>query len=171
MANTNKAQHWIDKLQLQKHVEGGSFKEVYKAALLLPQEVLTQHHKGARAGSTAIYFLLKHDEFSAFHRIASDEVWHHYDGDVISIYEITENGTIHKHLLGKELDKGETFIVVIPAGSWFGARVEVPGGYGLCGCTVAPGFDFSDFELADRQSLTRQYPAHAEIITALTRIS
>jgi predicted cupin superfamily sugar epimerase len=90
------------------HVEGGAFRETYRADMLLPQNILTAGHKGERAVSTAIYFLLQAGEFSAFHRIASDELWHHYDGNALSIYEITASGVLLKHLLGKNLDMGET---------------------------------------------------------------
>jgi len=118
---------------------------------------------------TSIYFLLEHGEFSAFHRIASDELWHHYDGGTACIYEILPDGTLVRHLLGTEADAMP--FVVIKAGSWFGSRVEVPGSYTLCGCTVAPGFDFDDFELADRAELTSLHPRHAAIIAELTRLS
>lgn len=162
------AQYWKEKLQLTSHVEGGAFREIYRSSLELPQNVLTPAHNGKRAASTSIYFLLEYGDFSAFHRIASDELWHHYDGAPLCIYEINASGELQKHLLGKDIDKGESPQVVIPAGSWFGSRVEVEDGYTLCGCTVAPGFDFDDFELADRVILSEEYPLHKDIITELT---
>lgn len=162
------AEYWRNKLELITHVEGGAFKETYRSAMVLPQQILTDEHKGDRAASTSIYFLLEYGEFSAFHRIASDEVWHHYDGDVLCVYEIKENGTLVKHLLGKDIDKGEHPQVVIEAGSWFGSRVEVADGYTLCGCTVAPGFDFADFELASDTGLINKYPQHTDLIKSLT---
>src|SRR5882762_7179018 len=134
------AAYWKEQLQLIDHIEGGSFKEVYKSTLVLPQSALTPAHKGNRAASTAIYFLLDHGEFSAFHRIASDELWHFYDGDNLCIYEIKEDGKLIKHLLGLNIEKGEIPTVLIEAGSWFASRVETLNGYCLCGCTVAPGF-------------------------------
>lgn len=162
------AAYWKEKLGLTGHVEGGAFKEVYRSAMTIPQNALTGGHKGDRAASTGIYFLLEYGEFSSFHRIASDELWHFYDGCVLCVYEIKPSGELVKHLLGKDIDSGERPQLVIPAGSWFGSRVEQEGGYTLCGCTVAPGFDFADFELADRQTLTNQYPQHEEIIRSLT---
>ncbi len=161
------AQYWINKLNLTPHVEGGAYGEVYRAGLLLPHSTLTTAHHGDRNAMTSIYFLLQHGEFSAFHRIASDELWHHYDGGPLCIYEITTDGTLKRHLLG--IEEGATPFVMIPAGSWFGSRVEKGGSFTLCGCTVAPGFDFADFQLADRQVLAAQYPAHATIITEMTR--
>lgn len=116
---------------------------------------------------TGIYFLLQQGEFSAFHRIASDELWHHYDGGALHIYEILPDGQLVTHVLGTE---GEALpFAVIRAGSWFASRVARGNDYTLCGCTVAPGFDFSDFELAERSALQQQYPQHTGIIAELTR--
>lgn len=163
------AAYWKEKLQLQSHIEGGAYREIYRSSLILPQAVLTPAHHDKCNASTGIYFLLEHGEFSAFHRIASDELWHHYDGAVLSIYEIDKEGQLTRHLLGKDVEKGAFPQIVIPAGSWFGSRVEVPDAYTLCGCTVAPGFEFNDFELADRAQLSAAYPAHTDIIHELTR--
>lgn len=160
------AQYWIDRLALAAHVEGGAFSEIYRSELMLPKEVLTQAHGGHRNAMTSIYFLLQQGQFSAFHRIASDELWHHYDGDTLHIYEITPDGALHTHLLGVEGNANP--FAVIRAGSWFGSRVEAPGLYCLCGCTVAPGFDFADFELATRASLVSSFPAHSHIIDQMT---
>ena len=161
------AQYWVDKLSLEPHVEGGAYREVYRTALTLPQNVLTEHHKGPRNAMTNIYFLLEYWQFSAFHRIASDELWHHYDGGTLTIYEITPDGLLHTHLLGME---GAALpFAAISAGSWFASRVETPETFALCGCTVAPGFDFADFELADRNTLMSAFPAHEDTIRQLTR--
>ncbi len=162
------AQYWKDKLELISHVEGGAFREVYRSTLELPQNTLTPEHKGNRAAATGIYFLLEYGEFSSFHRIASDELWHFYDGVSLCVYEIKQDGELVKHLLGKDIDKGERPQITIEAGSWFGSRVETEGGYTLCGCTVSPGFDFSDFELAERNALQNEYPQHKAIIEQLT---
>lgn len=168
MKNRYNAQYWKDRLNLESHVEGGSFREIYRAEHVLPKEVLKPGHNGERAASTSIYFLLEYGQISALHRIASDELWHHYDGTALCIYEIQTDGKLIKHLLGKDFDNGERPQVIIPAGSWFGSRVEEEGGYTLCGCTVAPGFDFADFELADKEALIQQYPQHGTIINELT---
>jgi len=161
------AKYWIDRLSLNPHVEGGAFSEIYRSELLLPQNVLSDEHKGARNAMTSIYFLLETGQFSAFHRIASDELWHHYDGGILIIYEITPDGRLVTHKLGTEDDANP--FAVIKAGSWFGSRVEMPASYTLCGCTVAPGFDFADFELADRDALSAIYPTYRAIISELTR--
>lgn len=163
------ASFWIDHLKLIEHIEGGAFTEVYRSELTLPQSALPGTFNGNRAASTSIYFLLQYGQFSAFHRIASDEVWHFYQGDSLQVYEIQENGKLIVHRLGSNPDLGETFQCVIRSGSWFGSRTEVPNGYSLVGCTVAPGFDFEDFELAERNSLIQQYPQHTVLIESLTR--
>lgn len=169
MDNKYNAGYWKEQLQLITHVEGGAFKEVYRSPLTLSQSAIGEPHTGDRAASTSIYFLLEYGEFSAFHRIASDEIWHLYDGVGVCIYEITAEGALKKHVLGKDIAKGKQPQVMIPAGSWFASRVEQEGGYALCGCTVAPGFDFADFELAERNKLQAMYPEHMEIIEELTR--
>ena len=96
-------------------------------------------------------------------------MWHYYDGAVLRIYEIQPDGTLLMHKLGLDIEAGEQPQILIPAGSWFASRVEVAGAYCLCGCTVVPGFDFADFELAQKSVLQQQYPQHASIIDELTR--
>lgn len=157
------AAYWRETLQLTQHVEGGSFRETYRAPLVLQQPA------GPRAASTGIYFLLEDGEFSAFHRIASDEMWHFYDGVTLHIYEIKPDGTLHVHRLGRDHAQGEQLQLVIPAGSWFASSVEETGGFALVGCTVAPGFDFADFELAEKAALSKLFPQHAGLIGLLTR--
>jgi Uncharacterized conserved protein len=131
--------------------------------------LVLQQPAGPRAASTGIYFLLEDGEFSAFHRIASDEMWHFYDGVTLHIYEIKPNGTLHVHRLGRDITQGEQLQLVIPGGSWFASSVEETGGFALVGCTVAPGFDFADFELAERAALSQLFPQHAGLIGMLTR--
>ena len=159
------AKYWIDKLELQHHVEGGSFNEVYRAPLIF-------HPKGfdgPRNACTSIYFLLEQGQFSAFHKIRSDEVWHFYAGDSLVVFEINLNGELVTHRLGPDPAKQESFQCVIEAGSWFASRVADNGEYALVGCTVSPGFDFQDFELAERESLSHLYPTHRDLIHSLTR--
>jgi uncharacterized protein len=163
------AAYWIEKLQLARHIEGGSFREVYRSAMKIPKKSLPVLFQGDRNVSTSIYFLLERGQFSAFHRIASDEGWHFYYGDPLLIYEISHSGELTVHRLGSDAEKGEVFQTMVQAGSWF-ASVPADGGeYSLVGCTVAPGFDFAEFELADRETLSRQYPKYKELIGALTR--
>ena len=163
------AAYWIEKLALTAHVEGGAFREVYRSELNLPKTILPLFFQGSRSASTSIYFLLAAGQFSAFHRIASDELWHFYYGDPLHVYEIGHNGRLHTHVLGSDPEKGEAFQTVVKAGSWF-ASAPAPGSeYALVGCTVAPGFDFADFELANREALSGQYQEHADLISKYTR--
>lgn len=163
--------YWVDRLQLQPHPEGGFYRETYRAGLMLPESSLPETYGGDRAASTAIYFLLTGTAFSAFHRIRSDELWHFYSGITLTIHIIEPAGHYREIRLGRDLDRGETPQAVVPAGCWFGASLpgRDPEAYALVGCTVAPGFDFADFEMAQQEELAAMYPQHRMIIEKLTR--
>jgi uncharacterized protein len=163
-----KAEYWIKHFQLIQHVEGGWFSEIYRSSLLFSKECLPLAFAGQRNACTHIYFLLEKKGFSAFHRIQSDELWHFYEGDPLIIYEIEADGQVKQHLLGNDPEKGQSFFHLIKAGNWFGSTVAPGGEYGLAGCTVSPGFDFADFELADKEELLKKYPQHAHLIRRLT---
>lgn len=161
------AQYWVESLHLVSHPEGGFYKETYRATENISGNALPQRFAGDRSFSTAIYFLLRSGECSRFHRIKSDEIWHFHAGTALAIHVLKDNRhVIHK--LGPNPEFGESLQVVIPANCWFGATVIQPDSYTLSGCTVAPGFDFQDFELADRKTLTILFPAFEEIIKKLT---
>jgi predicted cupin superfamily sugar epimerase len=163
------ARHWIEALQLGPHPEGGYFRQVYRSAELIAREHLPGRFNGDRAFSTSIYFLLAGDDFSALHRIRQDEVWHFYDGSSLTIHAIDPEGRYVARQLGRGVQHGESLQVVIPAGHLFGATVNDSQSYALVGCTVAPGFDFDDFELPSRDVLVQQYPQHQQLIERLTR--
>jgi uncharacterized protein len=162
------AQQWIQRLQLEPHPEGGWFRQTYRAPLTLPHAALSSH-VGDRAASTAIYFLLAGDQFSAFHRLRSDEVWHFYAGSELIVHVIGPDGTYSEILLGNDMQASQQFQAVVPSGCWFGSSLRHPGTYALVGCTVAPGFDFADFEMAKRAELIAHYPQHRAMIERLTR--
>lgn len=164
----NQETRWVDKLGLVPHPEGGWYKEVYRSEDSIGAAGLPERFGGARSFSTSIYFLLAGDHFSAFHRIKSDELWHFYAGDGLTVHIIAPDGELSTIELGNKPEEGETFQGVVPAGSWFAAEPK-GGGYGLVGCTVAPGFDFADFEMADRETLQAEFPQHRELIKRLTR--
>lgn len=165
--NMQTAQYYINHLNMVHHIEGGAFSEVYRSALILPQQVLTIDHNADRNAMTHIYFLLQAGEFSALHRIASDELWHYYDGDPLDVFEILPDGRLVTHRLGRA--EGCTLFCAIAAGSWFGSRVAQGAVYSLVGCTVAPGFDFADFELAEKEVLQQLFPQHSSLIQEMTR--
>jgi len=163
------ADGWIEKLGLIAHPEGGYYREVYRSADLLKASCLPAPFEGERSVSTAIYYLLEQNDFSAFHRINSDEIWHHYAGGILTIYSIEPGlGELSIQYLGVDDDKS-TPMLVIPHGHWFAAQPAQNCDFVLVGCTVAPGFDFADFQLAERKTLTNQFPQHADLINALTR--
>lgn len=161
--------YWIERLKLQAHPEGGYFSETYRSEGDIPKSVLPDGFTGSRSYSTAIYFLLPGSTFSAFHRIESDELWHFYDGNPLSIFYFDHNDTLREEVLGNDLERGQSLQVLVPAGVWFASRCHEPEGFTLAGCTVAPGFDFEDFTLARADDLLQRYPNDAEIIHTLTR--
>ena len=165
---STEAQYWIEQLALLPHPEGGYYKETYRSQEEINSGSLPTRFNGARNFSTAIYFLLSSEDRSLFHRIKSDELWHFHKGSSLSIYVLSDNG-IKIHLLGDNPVKGESLQVTIPANTWFGAQVNEPDSYTLAGCTVAPGFDFNDFELAKRDELLHEFPACKEVVIQLTK--
>ena len=163
------AKYWIEKLGLEPHPEGGYFRQTYRSEIAIAREALPAGFTGARAASTAIYFLLEGKNFSAFHRLRSDEVWHFYAGEPLMVHVINPAGTYSAIRLGRDLDAGEIPQVVVPAGCWFASHVVGWKSFAVVGCTVAPGFDFEDFEMARRAELVARYPEQREWIERLTR--
>jgi uncharacterized protein len=163
------AQSWIDGLQLRRHPEGGWFRETYRSGELMSRAALPPRFGGDRAFSTAIYFLLDGDDFSALHRIKQDEVFHFYDGSALYLHVIDPLGNYSMVMVGRDLSAGQMPQAVVNAGCLFGATVSDPRSYSLVGCTVAPGFDFADFEMPDREEICRQFPQHQQVIERLTR--
>ena len=159
----------VDFYQLQPHPEGGFYKETYRSKESISHPGLPERFKGERSFSTAIYFLLPAGHFSAFHRIKSDELWHFYAGVALNIYVINVEGTLTLINLGADILNGETMQAIVPAGCWFASRPAKSTGYCFAGCTVSPGFDFADFELAKDEELTQRYPQHKELINSLCR--
>lgn len=163
------AQELVETLRLARHPEGGFFRETYRASESIARDALPARFGGARAFGTAIYFLIEDGDFSALHHIASDEVWHFYLGDPLSVVEIDAHGRLTETLLGHDVGRGERPQHVVLAGNVFGARLAAGGAYALVGCTVAPGFDFADFALSERRELCARFPTHARTIEDLTR--
>lgn len=165
MRNTPSVEMLIARLGLQPHPEGGFFVESFRSPLEQPLP-----DGRVRAASTAIYFLLPSGAFSAWHRVSSDEVWHFYDGDPLELTTLNRSGTLENATLGREIAYGQRPQFVVPAGVWQAAKpLHGENGYSLVGCTVAPGFDFADFEIPDRAALLNRFPEHSAVIDALTR--
>ena len=164
--NNKKAQYLKERLDLSELPgEGGYYKETYRSdkTIILPSET-----DGERSISTSIYYLLDGTQFSAFHRLKSDEIWHFYIGSSITLYIINKMENLSEVKLGSNIEKGELFQIQIRAESWFAATVNDISSYALIGCTVSPGFDYLDFELGDRKKLIERYPQHRSIIEKLT---
>ena len=162
------AGHYIEHLGLLPHPEGGYYKESYRSTDTIAASCLPGFG-GDRSFSTAIYFLLEQGDFSAFHRIKSDECWHFYEGGILLIHVLQQNGEHVCKRLGKNLGEGELLQFVVPAGAWFASEPAVDNSFALVGCTVAPGFDFADFEMAKKESLVQEFPKHTSLINRLCR--
>jgi predicted cupin superfamily sugar epimerase len=163
------ARYWIEKLQLEPHPEGGYFRQTYRSEVVIAREALPAGFSGARAASTAIYFLLEAKNFSAFHRLRSDEVWHFYAGEPLMVHAMDPAGKCSSIRLGRDLDAGEVPQAIVSAGGWFASHVADWKSFAVVGCTVAPGFDFEDFEMGKREELVARYPRHRVLIEGLTR--
>jgi predicted cupin superfamily sugar epimerase len=164
----------IDALDLVPHPEeGGYFRETWRAAEAVAGEGLPLRY-GDRGGNasrcfgTAIYYLLTPDTFSHLHRLRSDEVFHFYLGDAVEMLHLAPGGTGRRVVLGCDIAAGERPQVVVPAGVWQGARLVDGGAFALLGCTVAPGFDFADYEHGRRADLLHSWSAWSDLIETLT---
>lgn len=162
------ARQLITQYQLQPHPEGGYYLQTYCSNEKISANALPGRFKGDRYFSTAIYFLLEGQQFSAFHRIQSDELWHFYTGIGLEIYVIHPDGKGELLKLGNDLKNGYSFQQIVPAGSWFASKPVDESGFSFVGCTVAPGFDFADFEMGEKDELMKEYPGHEEWINELT---
>jgi predicted cupin superfamily sugar epimerase len=146
--------------------EGGFFRETYRSTEALT--ALPSRYVGPRAHSTAIYYLLTPNTYSALHRLQTDEIFHFYLGDPVRMLQLDSQGQGRTLVLGPDLINGQQLQVVVPRGIWQGSFLEPGGSFALLGCTVAPGFEYADYESGDRQSLTAHYPAFADLIRRLT---
>lgn len=157
----------IARLGLRRHPEGGWFRETYRSREKVHFE--TPYRTVERSAITSIYYLLEGDDVSVLHRIRSEEIWYFHAGAVLTIYAIDPAAVLSIHRLGDGGPGAAMFSAAIPAGTWFGARLEERDAWALVGCAVAPGFEFEDFEVAQRGVLLAAFPQHAPVIAALTR--
>ena len=164
----NDADYWIEKLALSPHPEGGYFRETFIASDIINTDNLQRNYKGSRKAYTVIYFLLRSSQISHLHRLKSDEIWTYHYGSPITIHIIDPDGNYCENKLGPKPNNGESFQLIIKAGCWFGSTVDEKNSYSLIGCFVSPGFDYIDFELAERGELIKKHPEHISIINRLT---
>jgi predicted cupin superfamily sugar epimerase len=163
-----RARFLIDELNLSPHPERGFFIETYRARQFVQSVV----HGGERSASTAIYFLITEEEpTTELHRLRSDEVFHLYEGGPLDILRLFSDGSWDEVRLGLELRTGERPQIVIPAGTWFGTALAAGSSHCLVGCSVAPGFEFGDFELAHHDELERRFPAAQHAIRRIRRVT
>jgi len=158
----------VNALNLTKHPEGGYFSEIYRSQETLDKD-LHERFTGVHSMYTSIYFLLSEKDFSAFHVLKSDEIWHFYDGTALDIHIIKPDGTLNTVSLGRNFESGEHFQYCIKAGCYFAAEVRDNSSFALVGCTVSPGFEYSDFELCIKEELIDKFPAHKNLIERLTK--
>jgi uncharacterized protein len=162
------AQALITTLDLRPHPEGGWFAEVFRSPDQLPPSALPERYLGSRAYVSSILFLLNEQELSRFHRLQSDELWHFYEGVPLRLHLLHPDGTYTTETLGRDFSRGERCVIPVRRHVWMAAELVTPNGYALAGCTVAPGFAFTDFQLALRRDLLDAYPDQSGIIERLT---
>lgn len=157
-------------LQLKPHpAEGGYFIETYRSEEIIPAHALPARYSSKRSFSTAIYFLLTAETVSVMHRLQSDEIFHFYFGDPVEMLNLYPDGSGRVITLGADLLKGMVPQVVVPKGVWQGARLKSGGTFALLGTTVAPGFEYTDYEAGNRDELMTIYPQYSDLIIALTK--
>ena len=157
--------------------EGGWFVRTYEAEELVSAEVFSDgRYDGPRRTGTAIYYLLEPETFSEMHVLASDEIFHHYAGDVVEMLQLLADGSSKRVMIGKDLGAGERPQVIVPRRVWQGSRLlpsavghDDACGWALLGCTVSPGFEFADYESAARAELIAKWPGEADLITEIGR--
>ncbi|MDY0091297.1 MAG: cupin domain-containing protein [Candidatus Vecturithrix sp.] len=159
---------WIEQLGLKPHIEGGYFVETYQSPDTLRTSGFPTHDSAERFRAKGIYFLLLADQKSKLHRLKCEEVWCYHCGTSLTLSIIHRDGKLQQIRLGLQWEQEEQLQVTVPRDVWFGATVNFPGSYTLVSCITVPGFEFADFELADRPALLKDYSQHKEIIEMLT---
>ena len=157
------ANYFVEKIGMLPHPEGGFYKETYRS-----KETLVNDDGENRNVSTSIYYLLENEDKSHFHRIKSDELWYFHSGQALEIVSI-QNHQIVSIILGNDIENGEVPQAMIPANTWFASHVKDEKGFTLVSCSVAPGFDFADFEMAERENLVAEFPGLSGVIEKFTR--
>jgi predicted cupin superfamily sugar epimerase len=160
---------WIQRLSLLPHPEGGFWAPAFRSDEHIPAPHLPERYDKSHPFWSSIYFMVTAEDFSAFHRLQSDELWHFYEGDAVCLHLIYPDGHYEQPVLGRNPEQGEALQCLVRRGTWFAAEVQKDGAYGLCGCTLSPGWEEADFELAVRKDLSAQFPQHSGLIRRLTR--
>ena len=157
------AAYWIKHLSLIPHPEGGFYKEVFRSE----KQVNRVGEPKVLQACTSIYYLLEGEDYSGFHRIASDEIWYFHKGEPLTVQVISEDGRHQAHELSDGPDG--SLSLVVPAGLLFSAEIASKTGYTLVSCAVAPGFEFTEFEMPGKAKLTAAYPGNEALFERLCR--
>ena len=160
------AQYYIDKHKLMPHPEGGYFRELYRSKGIIPAGSV-EGYNADRNFATSIYFLLQSGNKSHFHQLKSDELWYFHIGSALRLHCICPSGEYKQIILGSEEDS--IYQITIPAGTIFGAEVIQSNSFTLLSCMVAPGFDFNDFRLMNRDEMLNMFPYHKDVILQFTK--
>lgn len=158
----------IRQFQLAAHPEGGYYYETYVSPDIIGRAGMPDRYSSERRSAKAIYFLLPSDQVSKFHRIKCEEIWCHHFGEALTLFLIHRDGSVQEIVLGAHIERGELPQIIIPHNVWFGAKVNKKNAYAFLSCITAPGFEFQDFELAERNALLQEYPQHRELIIHFT---
>ena len=161
----NRAKQLIQQLELESLLEGGYFKLIYESELVIPQTQLPERFTGDRLAGSMIYYLLESGDFSAFHRLETDEQWHFYEGAPLELH-VLDHCRDHQMIVLGDQHKPR-FETVVLHGSWMAARSR--GDFSLVACTCTPAFHPDDFELGERKKLINEFPKHGELIKQFTR--
>jgi predicted cupin superfamily sugar epimerase len=165
------AQDLIDRYRLEPLMgEGGYYFESYRASESIPAGALPDRYPGARSFCTAIYYLLTPDTVSTLHRITSDEIFHFYLGGPVLMLRLFPDGSSDTLTIGPDIERGQRLQVVVPRGVWQGAFLEPGGDWALMGVTVAPGFEFADYEQGDIEKLVKGWPEREEMIGRIKKL-
>lgn len=163
-----KASEYIEALNMQKHIEGGYFCETFRSQYSVLSDNLLDRFSGKRTLMTSIYFLLEGKDISKLHKVRGDEIWFFHDGSPAIIEILNTNGSIDRMVLGTDVKSGQLPQIIIPADTWFTAKIAVENSFILLACTVAPGFEYDDFELAKPEKLLVEFPHLKEFILKTT---
>lgn len=166
MKNRNRIKEIMTKFKLKPHPEGGYFSESYRSAEYISNKELPDRFNGSRNFMTHIFYMLIENDFSKFHKLAADELWHFYEGSQVILHLIDHIGDYKKILLGN--DENSNYCIIVPRGVWFAAEIMNKQSFALVGCTISPGFEYSDIEFGNREILLEHYPEHIYIIKKFT---
>jgi len=161
----NRAHQLIQQLELEPLLEGGHFRRIFESEVLIPRTQLPDRFNGDRLVGSTIYYLLEAGDFSAFHRLQTDEQWHFYEGAPLQLHLLDHKQDHQIVVLGNP--KKPQFEMVVPHGTWMAARSE--GDFSLVGCTCTPAFHPDDFELGQRGQLVQEFPEHEDVIRQFVR--